>query len=743
MGRASQDPLKRAGGARVLWPVIEPTRWMGEFNVSAERFRYKAFISYSHRDSSVAGWLHRALESYRAPKHLIGRETATGTIQKRLGPLFRDRDELPVAADLTGQINDALAATQFLIVLCSTASAKSKWVNQEVINFKRLKGAGSIIAVIVDGEPYASLKPGREAEECFVPALKFQVDAAGNLTDQAAEPIAADLRPGKDGKRMVKLKVLAGLLGVGLDELVRRETQRRQRFMTAVTFASLAGIGVMGALTFNAIEARNEAEVAQERAERQKGQAEGLIEFMLGDLRKKLQPVGRLDALESVGKKAMDYFSSFPANELDEDTLGRRARAMHLVGEIDDARGDLVSGLEAFQKASVTTEQLLTQDPENSQRIYEHAQSVYWLGYIQVRRGLYLEAYGPFQKYKDLASKLTNIDPKNIIWSPEIGHAYNNLGILDFNLGRLEKAKETFETAERHYRFAAEQKPNETSFQFILGQNLSWQSSTLRFLGRHKDATLLADQELKIYQLIKEQEPNNKTVEAAIWVVKRSKGLSSLDQGMAQLAKRYFEEAYSVAESLRAHDPQNSNWAALYGRSRLDLAEAYLRLGSYNSAISELSAAYDLAQALMKKDANVDKWRVVLMGRHLWLSALLNARLEKNTVAERKCIEVIDLLENARQNDAEGINKSIMRMEAQLLLAELLVKRGEKKAADENWRSILQAEQNRIAFSTKRGAAVRNFATYKLKLETPQTLDDSSRCLQGFIENDQLPGCLH
>ena len=32
--------------------------------MSAERFKYRAFISYSHSDTAVATWLHKALESY-------------------------------------------------------------------------------------------------------------------------------------------------------------------------------------------------------------------------------------------------------------------------------------------------------------------------------------------------------------------------------------------------------------------------------------------------------------------------------------------------------------------------------------------------------------------------------------------------------------------------------------------------------------------------------------------------------
>ena len=48
--------------------------------------RYSAFISYNHRDRRWAVWLHRALERYRIPKKLHGRQAAFGTIGSRLRP---------------------------------------------------------------------------------------------------------------------------------------------------------------------------------------------------------------------------------------------------------------------------------------------------------------------------------------------------------------------------------------------------------------------------------------------------------------------------------------------------------------------------------------------------------------------------------------------------------------------------------------------------------------------------------
>ena len=79
---------------------------------------YRAFISYSHRDSTFAAWLHRALETYRLPAGLGGDETH----DRALGAVFRDRSELSAGSDLSGSIREALDRSEYLVVICSTAS---------------------------------------------------------------------------------------------------------------------------------------------------------------------------------------------------------------------------------------------------------------------------------------------------------------------------------------------------------------------------------------------------------------------------------------------------------------------------------------------------------------------------------------------------------------------------------------------------------------------------------------------
>ncbi|HKV64857.1 MAG TPA: toll/interleukin-1 receptor domain-containing protein, partial [Rhodanobacteraceae bacterium] len=199
---------------------------MAESPVS--RFTYRAFISYSHRDKAWADWLHGELETWRVPSRLIGTQAAHGVIPRSLRPIFRDREELASATDLGDEITDALDRSECLIVICSPASAVSPWVNEEVLAFKRMGRGGRILCLIVDGEPNATTMTGRETQECFCPALRFALDADGELSNRRAEPIAADVRLGHDSKPTAKLRLIAGMLGVGFDTLIQREAHRRR-----------------------------------------------------------------------------------------------------------------------------------------------------------------------------------------------------------------------------------------------------------------------------------------------------------------------------------------------------------------------------------------------------------------------------------------------------------------------------------------------------------------------------------
>jgi hypothetical protein len=339
--------------------------------------RYWAFISYSHKDAAFGRRLHSRLESYSLPRRLVGRATLHGPVPKRLAPIFRDRDELPAANDLTAEVRAALQRSRSLVVICSPDAATSKWVSREVDLFRALHPDRPILAAIRDGEP----------AECFPEAIR-RIGTAG----EQIEPLAADFRSGRDGRHLGLLKLVAGIVGLGLDEVVQRDAQRHLQRVTAVTAAALASVLLMGALTIFALNARKEAE-------RQRGEAEGLVEFMLTNLRDKLKGVGRLDVMSAVNERALHYYTDENLDALPVDSLERRARILHAMGEDDETRGDHEAALKKFREARRTTAALLSEAPNDPERMFDQSQSEYWFGYVDYEPRRNAEAKTAFLAY--------------------------------------------------------------------------------------------------------------------------------------------------------------------------------------------------------------------------------------------------------------------------------------------------------------------------------------------------------
>jgi tetratricopeptide (TPR) repeat protein len=597
-------------------------------------FRYIAFLSYSHRDRHIAEWLHRELETYRVPKRMIGMATSLGSVPARLHPIFKDREELSAAGSLNEAIKGALGSASALIVVCSPASAGSPWVNEEIRNFKQLNGDARVFAVIAGGEPWASRIPGQEEQECFPPAMRFVVAPDGTITDVPAEPIAADLRPEGDGKRVGKLKVVAGLIGVGLDELVRREAQRRQRRLRYAVAASLAGMTVTSALAITAVVARDEARAQRNEAQLQRTQADGLVEFMLTDLRKKLEPVGRLDVMDTVGRRALAYYSRQDPTKLDPDALGRRARALQLVAEVRNLRGDSEGALAAFGQAAGTTRELLARDPTNGQRIFDHSQSVFWVGYIAWQRGDLKTGRQSFTEYLTQAQKLVKIDPHNDSWASELGFANANLGTLELDDGRPAQALGYFDNAEKVFEGVRARSKEKRDPSYYLAQEIAGKADARRGLMDLAGALGDRRREAALYRELLSMDPNDSKAKEGLAVAQFRSAQLQLELGSAGDAATTARQSFDGIRHLQGQDPSNRLWQEIAIKSANTLAEALMVAGDWAGARQVNAWALESAAKLVALDRTVTDWRTDCLLPARWMQIALS----KDPASARKLI---------------------------------------------------------------------------------------------------------
>lgn len=576
--------------------------------------RYWAFISYSHRDEAVAKRLQRRLETYRLPRKLVGRNGPAGPVPARVRPLFRDRDELHAGADLKAHVQQALAASRWLIVVCSPDAARSPWVEREIVEFKRLHGEHRVLALIAAGEPYASRLPGREAEECFPNALRHALDERGEPCGAALEPIAADLRAHGDGPKRAPLKLLAGIVGVGFDELVRRDAARRTRWLAAVAAGSLAGMAVLTVLTVLALRARDEAR-------QQRAQAQDLIEFMLTDLRERLEPVGRLDALDAVGAKALSYYAAQDAGQLDATALGHRARAQHLVGEIRELRGNLAEAQQAFEQAAATTARLLERHPADGRRVFEHAQSAYWVGYVAWLRGDGPAAEARFEEYLALAERLVALDADDPDWRAELAFAHSNLGTVRLGLGRTEEALRSLDAAVEVHRSLREVRP---ALATDLSQTHGWRARAYEERGQPQRALVEQQAKLALIRGLPDAQ-ENRQVDHYVVNALGEIGRTELSLGRVEAARATLAEALPLAEALIAADPSNLFWLA--NACDLWLAQARVALAGGDAAAAGawLQRATPEVRRLAADPSARESWRLLLDGERLALAALLGS----------------------------------------------------------------------------------------------------------------------
>ena len=651
-----------------------------------KRSRYFAFLSYSHKDNELAEWLHSQLEAYKVPRRLAGQLTENGVVPKRLRPIFRDEHELAAADDLGEEIETALAKSQFLIVLCSPAAAKSRWTNAEIEAFKRSRPDGCVFAAIAAGEPFASEIPGRETEECFPPALRHKYDRRGRPTDKRAEPLAADLRDTGDGRRIGFLKLVAGMLGVGFDDLVQRETIRRQRRLALLAAGSLAGMAVTSTLAITAIQARD-------AAREQRREAEGLIGFMLGDLKDKLEPIGRLDALDGVGARVLAYYQKEGTSELSDAALSQRSRALSLMAEVATKRGDVDGALRLYRGAMAGTEEAIQRNPNDPERLFEHAQNVFYVGEIAHQRGDFKTAERYVREYKRLGNQMVSIAPDNMKWRMEVQYADADLGTVLYDQRRFVEAAAQFQEALDTMEAISKADPSNEDYRKNLAESLAWLGDAREAVGQI-DAAIAARQ--RDVALLSSQFARTGDVDYRERLVPAQRTLGGLyaERGLSGAAIEQYRAAVAHAGALAGVEPSNTEWLKYGYSARFDLGRRLLLTNQQAEATAQIQNGCETVQNLLKRDARNSDWRGGLV-RCLTLKAQLALKTGAKTEALGLAEQSVNVARSSRTGDP--IKSAFILAASYKILGDAERAGGNISAARSAWNDALAAMPANVA----------------------------------------------
>jgi len=469
-------------------------------------------------------------------------------------------------------------------------------------------------------------------------------------------------------------------------ERLRWVAGKRARRAWRLGIAAALIVAVLGGLKYSVdLERERTAAVAARReADGRRGQAEDLIGFMLGDLRKKLETVGRLEILDDVGTKAMDYFAAVPESALTDHELADRAAALYQIGDVRITQGRLAEAVKPLAQSLALARMLADRHPNDGKRLYDLAQSHFWVGFVEWRQRRLDVALDHFREYLHLAERLVAIDPKNADWQLELASANSNIGSVLEEQGDLEGALERFRSTLAIESRLLAARPDDTTLRRAAASSNNAIGAVLRAQGRLDESLAHHRAELDLQEDLARREPGTARWRQYLSVSHNRVAMLLEAQGVLPEAARHAGEALLITDRLAADDASNLDWQRELGRSHYRVGVIALDRGAFTDALPHLRRA----EAIMERAASLDalnpaRQRDLADVRTALAQFALNRGDAAGAAREaRAAREIADHLLHRSKDDRQALRLLGLSLELQ---GRALRRQGDRKGASDAW----------------------------------------------------------
>jgi tetratricopeptide (TPR) repeat protein len=563
-------------------------------------------------------WLHKALESYRIDRALTGTRTATGEVPRTLRPIFRDRDDFSAGHSLTEQTIAALEASQFLVVICSPNAAASPYVNEEVRRFKALGRANRILPIIIDGEP------GGIGNECFPQALRVKFDAAGLPSEGLEEPVAADARPAGDGRRIAFLKIVAGLLGVELDEIVQREEKARKRRIRTLTTVALTFLFLVIGATASSVVAYKKLVESEERLNQ-------AIEIAYGFVSEATALSDRFGVPTEVAlnllRRADGALTELLSQGANSEALRfRRALMLDSFSENYERLGQTTEALQRARASNEILLQLANSNGSTPEWKVSLLRSIVRNGVLLASRRERSEALNAYREGLRYAQTFLSADPENTAIAAVAVRMHINIGdVLLSNGGIIEAEKSYIDGLKLIIRLAgggedirdlAAATTKNPYLAYISNEAVDHWTTLQNGQGRFDQALKYR---LAILAYTEEAAAKDQQSASAQWNLLNANlkvGESYLDTGAVEQSEAAYRRALVIGQQLAAADPKNIIWRRLIALAADGVGRALLARGNAADALAVFQLNLKEGRPFIEADESNLIWRGLLAVGH-------------------------------------------------------------------------------------------------------------------------------
>jgi eukaryotic-like serine/threonine-protein kinase len=392
--------------------------------------------------------------------------------------------------------------------------------------------------------------------------------------------------------------------------LRERERAAYRRGILRTAALALVVVGLVSGLAIYAFVQRHEAQESGKKANAARDQADGLINFMLYDLRDKLRPIGRLDVLNDVAKKAKEYLDSLPKELAIASRQEQQAVMLINLGDVQIAQSRLLEALNAYQQSLTILKRLADQDKSNLSWQRDLSTGYGKVGNVLLAQGKLQEALNAYQQDLALSKRLAEQDKSNSSWQRELSVSYEEVGNALVAQGKLQEALDAYRQSLTLLRTLASQDKSNAGRQRDLSVGYEKVGDILLAQGKLQEALDAYRQSLTIRQTLTDQDKSNSGWQWDLSVSYEKVGDVLVAQGKLQEALEAYRQYLAIAKVLAEQDKTNSGWQRDLIVSLYKVATTMAKIGGDDDGGREQTMLQE-ALHLTDEYAGMDRQRLI------------------------------------------------------------------------------------------------------------------------------------
>ena len=298
-------------------------------------------------------------------------------------------------------------------------------------------------------------------------------------------------------------------------EIATRKALVRARQIAAVCAVLAVGAAASAVFGFISMKRAQQAELkaqqTRQMAEAARSEAEKLIVYLLDDFYLELEPVGRLDIVAALAKRAVDYYAALPPELRTAETDRNRSLALVRYGSALRIQSKLDESQKALSEAVDVLSNLRAQGDQSEATAIGLGMGLWGEARVASSKGRRNEERPLIEQAVAVLKPLASAPNPSVPLRRAYGTVLTYLGFTQGNNNQEEAAVKTLEEAREAYRSIDGLKLDDLPSAVAYAEASGWEVNALQSLGRIDDARRVAEDAMQVAGQVIEKRPGHMT----------------------------------------------------------------------------------------------------------------------------------------------------------------------------------------------------------------------------------------